>query len=274
MFNQNLHTHSTFDDGQNTMEDMVRAALAAGLCSIGISVHTSLPFSENPGWTIDENRMPNYLAEARRLKAAYRGRISVYCGAEYDGLSQLSLTGFDYVIGSVHYIVKNAEVYSVDATADIVAGYLTCEFGGDTDAAAELYFRQYATLADIDEVDIVGHFDLLTKFDEQRSFYNTDSPRYRSAAFAAMEALVAAGKIFEINTGAIARGYRTTPYPSRALLTALSEMGGRVTISSDAHREQDVIFGYAEAVQLAHNCGFTELYHLTEDGFKSIPIKI
>ena len=63
------------------------------------------------------------------------------------------------------------------------------------------------------ETDIVGHFDLLTKFNERRCFFDEESPAYRRAALRAMEALVAAGKIFEVNTGAISRGYRSTPYP-------------------------------------------------------------
>lgn len=272
MFRQNLHTHSIFDDGQNTMEDMVRAAQESGLTSIGFSVHTPMPFEDGWGWTIAAERMPDYEAEVRRLKEAYRGEIAIYYGAEWEMLSQLPLDEFDYVIGSIHHIIKDGDAYSVDATADNTADYLERVFRGDSDAAVEAYFRQYAELARVEEVDIVGHFDLLTKFDEQRHFYNPDSRRFRAAALAAIDALVSADKIFELNTGAVARGYRTTPYPSRALLTALREMGGRITISADAHRAQDVAFGFTQAEQLARDCGFTELWQLTSSGF--VPVQI
>ena len=36
---QNLHTHTVFGDGQNTAEEMVRAAIAAGCGSLGFSEH-------------------------------------------------------------------------------------------------------------------------------------------------------------------------------------------------------------------------------------------
>ena len=36
----NLHTHCTFCDGKNTIEEMIQAAIAAGLDSIGFSSHS------------------------------------------------------------------------------------------------------------------------------------------------------------------------------------------------------------------------------------------
>ena len=56
-------------------------------------------------------------------------------------------------------------------------------------------------MAQIPEVDIVRHFDLLTKYNEQGALYDTQSSWYRDAAFAAMETLNAAGKIFEMKHG-------------------------------------------------------------------------
>jgi len=272
MITQNLHTHSTFDDGQNTMEEMVRAAISAGLHSLGFSVHTPAPDGCAWEWAIAKERLPAYAQEARRLREAYRGRISVYHGAEWEMLSSIPPDGFDYVIGSIHHIVRGGEAYSVDASAYVTADCLARAFGGDADAAVEAYFAQYADLAQIEKVDIVGHFDLPTKFDEQRRFYDPDSPRFHAAALSAMDALNAAGKIFEINTGAIARGYRTAPYPSRALLLALKARGGRVAISADAHCAADVAFGFAEAEALARACGFTETWVFDGSGFVPAPL--
>ena len=272
MIRQNLHTHSTFDDGQNTMEEMVRAALSNGLTSLGFSIHTPLPYENSRAWTIAPDRMPDFLAEARRLRDAYQGRIAVYCGAEWDLLSDVSLEPFDYVIGSVHHISYNGADYSVDATPIETARCLREAFGGDTDTAAEVYFSKYADLAEIEAVDIVGHFDLLTKFVEIKPSYDADSPRFRTAALAAMDALISAGKIFEINTGAVARGYRTAPYPSQPLLLELNRRGGRITISADAHSAGDMTFGFAEAERLALDCGFTELWQFDGNAFTPIPL--
>ena len=269
MIKQNLHTHSTFDDGQNTMEEMVLAAISAGLTSLGFSVHTPMPFEAC--WTIPSGRMPDYIAEARRLKEAYRGQIYVYCGAEWDIDSAKRALGFDYVIGSIHQIPMRGTLYGVDSSIEETRQYLAA-FSGSADAAAEAYFRQYAALAMVEEVDIVGHFDLITKFDEQDAFFDPDSVRFRKAALDAIDLLIAADKIFEINTGAISRGYRTTPYPSRTLLGEIFARCGKITISADAHRSQDVNVQFAEAVTLALACGFTEVWQFNGKEFEPISI--
>lgn len=270
MILQNLHTHSTFDDGQSSLEEMALAAEEAGLTSLGFSVHTPMPFDSC--WTIAPERMPDYLAEVRRLRTAFAGRVAIYSGAEWDLLSQVSLREFEYVIGSMHFIRSGDRGSCVDNTPEMTARYLAEMFGGDADSAAEAYFAGYETLARSEEVDIVGHFDLITKFDEKHRFYRAGSPRFRDAAFSAMDDLIKAEKIFEINTGAISRGYRSTPYPSRELLCELRRRGARITVSSDAHSAKHVEFGLNEAAELAESCGFTEVWQF--DGRKFLPFPI
>ena len=247
------------------MEEMILAARAAGLQSIGFSVHTPMPFPSC--WTISAARLPDYFTEVQRVKERLHGQIDVFCGAEWDLYSQIAPAGFDYVIGSVHHIAIGNALPCVDNSAEETQRMLAEYFDGDADAMAEAYFRQYDALAKIGEVDIVGHFDLLNKFDEERAFFNTASARFHAAAIDAIDALIASGKIFEINTGAISRGYRTTPYPSRALLEAICARGGKIAISADAHRVEDVAFGFAEAEALACACGFREIWQFDGKGF-------
>ncbi|MBQ4265836.1 MAG: histidinol phosphate phosphatase, partial [Clostridia bacterium] len=178
-----------------------------------------------------------------------------------------------YAIGSVHHLPLDTPPLCVDTSAEVTLDLLTRHFGGDADAMAEAYFAQYDAVAAQPYAKIVGHVDLLTKYDEQRApIFDPLSPRYQKAAFAAMEKLVAAGKIFEINTGAISRGCRVTPYPSRELLCALREMGGKITVSADAHHVSGVTCAYDKAEAMAKTCGFTQAYALqrTRHGFEFV----
>ena len=75
--------------------------------------------------------------------------------------------------------------------------------------------------------------------------------------------------IFEINTGAISRGYRTAPYPGPALLRAIREMGGRICVTSDSHSADTVTCAFPQAAALARACGFREAVVLTERGFQT-----
>ena len=264
MIAQDLHTHSDYDDGRGTLREVAEAAAEKGLVSIGLSGHTPMPFEND--WTMTEEGYARYLREVPAVIEKMRGRIEVLMGIEYDALCHIDYSLFDYVIGSAHYVVKDGVPLSIDETLEIseqaVAAF------GDADAVAEAYFETVGDFADNDEIDIVGHFDLITKFNEQKRLFDTDSPRYRAAARRAMERLVAAGKIFEINAGAMNRGYRTEPDPSVALLRQLRELGGRIILSSDAHSPQSVYGGFEALRAIALDCGFTEVWQYIDGAFR------
>lgn len=260
MIKQNLHCHTSFDDGKNSPEEMVVAAVGAQLNSLGISAHVPVDGDECCMKRGDE---PAFKTEMSRLRDKWREKIELYTGLEYDLAAERRFDGYDYVIGSVHWL-DGAPVDLDRKTLMAAADRL-----GGADAAAERYFDCCARLADIPEVDIVGHFDLLTKFDEQGgALFDENGSRYKDAAYAAMERLNAAGKIFEINTGAISRGYRTSPYPSAALLRHLHDIGGRIVISSDAHSAEAICCGFDMCAELARGCGFGEIWRFDGKGFR------
>ena len=262
MIQQNLHCHTSFDDGNNSAEEMVLAAEAAGLRSVGVSLHCPIVGED---WCASSESEPRFIDEMRRLREKYAGRIEVFCGLEYDLRSaRRSVPPYDYIIGSCHYLGGYAVDCDLETAEALIASF------GDPIAAAQAYYEQMARLADFDEISIVGHFDLLTKYNERKPLYPSAAKAYLDAAFAAMETLHAAGKIFEINTGAISRGYRTTPYPDPALLRHLKSLGGRICICSDAHSADAIVCGFAEAEALARACGFAELWQF--DGKAFVPV--
>ena len=105
--------------------------------------------------------------------------------------------------------------------------------------------------------DIIGHFDLITKFNEKRPRFDENEPRYRKAAIDAVDSLLTYCRPFEVNTGAISRGYRTTPYPSRGLLEYINARGGCVILSSDSHRADTLNFAFEDALDIVRSVGFT-----------------
>lgn len=268
MLKQDLHTHSTFDDGKNTLREMAAGALRAGLDSVGFSLHSPLPFAS--GWTCREEDVPDFLREAEKVREEFRGRLAVYIGIELDGESRMEIVPFDYVIGSLHHVRAEGQIFAVDESVEVSRAFIAA--CGSPDAAAERYFAQYDRLAGDERVDVVGHFDLLTKFNERVPLFDPASRRYLAAAESAMKRLADAGKIFELNTGAISRGYRTAPYPAEELLRMLYAMGGRITLHSDAHSADTLAFRFAEAAALAKRCGFRELWRF--DGREFVPVKL
>ena len=244
MIRQNLHTHTVFDDGGNTPREMAEAALAAGLASLGFSGHSILPWEND--WSLTAEKLPPYLAAVEETKRALAGRLEIYSGLEWDSLSPQDTAGFDYVIGAVHHVRAGGAVWPVDEAPETTLRAIEEGFHGDPAALAEAYFAEVASLADRDFVDIAAHFDLITKFDERAQIFDPGAPRYRDAAFAAMERLCRAGKLIEVNTGAIARGYRTTPYPAPALLRHAQRLGARFVVGADAHAAAGITCAFPE----------------------------
>lgn len=268
---QSLHCHTSFCDGADSPVAMAAAAFAAGCGAVGFSGHSPLPGQE--AWCMDPARVADYRRAVTALKAEYAGRMEVFLGLEQDFYSPDPGPGWDYKIGSVHCLpLPDGALLSVDESAATLANGVERWFGGDWNALAKAYYERMARVDAVTGGEIVGHFDLLTKFNEGGAQFDEASPAYREAAFAALDELAGRGRIFEINTGAISRGYRTAPYPAAFLLRRLAEKGGRILLSSDSHSAATVLHGYRQAADLAQSCGFASCWYLTDRGFAEGPL--
>jgi len=239
---RDLHTHTVYSDGKNTAEEMVLAAIRLGLTEIGISDHSYTAFDTH--YCMQKTDIPRYKAEIRALREKYADKISVLCSIEEDLYAEERADDYDYAIGSAHYVRANGNYYSLDEDRNAFISICHDHFGGDYAALSEAYYSALTTFADRTDISIIGHLDLITKFNEGGSLFSEEDPRYQQAARNCLRTLVAAGKTIEINTGAVARGYRRTPYPSRPLFTYAKELGARFILSSDAHSIDKIGFGF------------------------------
>ncbi|MBQ9300104.1 MAG: histidinol-phosphatase HisJ family protein [Clostridia bacterium] len=265
----NFHTHSIYCDGRDTPREMAETACALDFFALGFSGHREPAFSDC-GMTPE--REAAYRAEITGLKEEYAGRMEIYCGIEQDILAGKRDPWYDYAIGSVHYIEKDGRHLCVDWSAEKTAQHIARHYHGDAIAYAADYYAQVARVKEATGCDIIGHFDLLTKFDEGESLFSGNDPRYRRAVMPALEALCAPGTVFEINTGAMARGYRAMPYPALWILRELKERSCAVMINSDCHDRQKLAFGADTAVALAREAGFASQVILQKGQFAEIAL--
>lgn len=256
------HCHTTYCDGKNTPREMIEAAIAAGCKEIGFSGHAYMTMNDS-FWMSREGTL-DYFSELTELKRIYENKIRIYIGIEQDYFSEPISLPYDYVIGSVHYIEKNGEFLAVDRDLETTRANIENHYAGDADAYAEDYFSLVADIYEKTHCNIVGHFDLITKFEEKESLLCESSTRYTNAAMRALSQLIKAPTFFEINTGAISRGHRTTPYPSRSICDILHKTGKPFVINSDAHSAANVIFGIAEAEAMCLQYGYPYIRSLSE----------
>ena len=264
-----VHTHTTFCDGADTPAAMAAAAAEMGLQTLGFSGHGYVP-QENFG--IPPERMGDYCEEIRRLREMYAGRLEILCGLELDTQTPPSqreeAARLDYRIGSCHAVQDAAgRFWTVDDTPQLFERAIREGFGGDALALARAYYQQFVPWVRALRPEIVGHLDLVTKFNEGGRFFDEEDPRYRALALGALDALLEDDPVLEVNTGAVSRGWRRLPYPAPFLLRRIREAGGRVTVTADAHSAGALTFGFAAVLDLLREAGFGSVWELTADGW-------
>lgn len=253
-----FHTHTCFSDGSDTPEQMVREAIARGMAQLGISDHSFTAF--DTGYCLPPEKTQQYKASLQALKESYTGQIELFCGMEQDYYSAIPATGYDYVLGSVHYVQCGAEYVPIDLSEEIFASLIERHFGGDSYALCERYYETVADVVAKTQCDVISHFDIITRFNAGGRFFDETHPRYVAAYRAAADALLATGKPFEINTGLMARGMRDYPYPRAEICDYIAAGGGSFLLSSDSHRKQELMFGFGTVRALAAQRGWNILH--------------
>lgn len=268
---QNLHIHTTYADGKDTPEQMILTAIERGFDSIGFSEHSYMAYSDYP-YQMTVAKMADYKAQIRALKEQYRGQLDIFCGLEFESFSDVPLDGFDYLIGSVHYLNVDGKVVGFDRNLEQTLAYVRDHFAGDSLQFARKYYETVANLPEKGKFDILGHFDLLTKNNEQGRFLNTSAKEYLHLGYEAIDALKGKIPFFEVNTGAISRGYRTAPYPQLDFMRQFHSCGFGAVITSDCHDRNYIDCYFEEARLLLAQAGFTTRWILTDNGFEEVAL--
>ncbi len=275
MFYSNVHTHSTWCDGKNTLAEMAQAALAAGMTDLGFTSHSYAPFDPGCIGVTDE---AGYQQAVRQLAAELAGKLTVKCGLEWDYFSPQPAEGYDYFIGSVHYFTPRAGVYrSVDESPETFQWTLDNWFDGDFLKMAADYYQLLLRHVTENRPLIVGHFDLITKFDDTLHYLTAANRQQyqdlaRQTLAAITEQLAAWGGMVEVNTGGMSRGWTSRPYPDTYLLKDLQQRQTPVIITSDSHQTETIAFHFQETAGLLRNVGFTETIQLQQGSFRPVPL--
>jgi histidinol-phosphatase (PHP family) len=260
-----LHVHTKYCDGKNTPEEMVCSAIEKGLETIGFSGHMYTPF--DTGWCMSREDEKRYIDEVRNLGEKYGDRIRVLCGIERDIFSEGDTSRYDYVIGSVHYVFKDGEYIPVDESPEISRAAVEKYYGGDWLSFCRDYYALVSKVKTKTDCDIVGHFDLIAKFNKLGRFFRESGKAYKEIAIEALEN-IGGGAVFEINTGVVSRGYRKRPYPAGFILDGIKAMGGGIVLSGDSHSRETIGYDFESSLKLAKRHGFDTVKAFGPAGFE------
>ncbi len=261
----NFHTHSTFCDGKNTIEENVVAAIGKNFEILGFSSHSFYPFAyaEN----IKADKVPQYCSEILSAKQKYADKIQIRLGFEADYIPGITFPRFDrysefnpdFLIGSVHYVFNKDGIIPVDYSPEVLNSALEKYYKGrEKDFVCE-YFEHEKEMIRCGDFTFVGHPDLVRKFNGRLSFFDERDSWYKEEIKLLAKEISKSGFATEINTGGISRGYMQSPYPGEYFLSLLHEYNVPLFISSDAHEVNQLDGFFDVAAEAARKAGYTEI---------------
>ncbi|MGN0467251.1 MAG: histidinol-phosphatase HisJ family protein, partial [Acutalibacteraceae bacterium] len=221
-------------------------------------------------YAISADKLSEYIETIESLKEKYKGKIEIYNGIELDSdYESVDKSKFDFVIASVHQLHCGEKIYSIDNTAAELSDCVKNEFGGSWNAMAKQYYSSVSSFVCKIKPDVVGHFDLIGKFNDNAQLFEKNNVEYKLITKTYLDRICYAcpDTIFEVNTGAMFRQGNKSPYPDKFILKHLCKMGMKITITSDAHSTDSLDFAFDEAARYCKDCGYKTAYALKNGRF-------
>jgi histidinol-phosphatase (PHP family) len=269
------HTHTLYSNhGQGHPREMAAIAVERGMVALGFSEHFPLPdgISEpsNGGANMHWDQIDRYVEEVREAQAEWGHRIKIMLGYEVDYLpaadeqmrANLAKYPADYYVGSVHIVGRfrsNHQDWLIDYTSEAFAEGV--EENGGAEAVYTRYYQLIRDYAQAHPHQIVGHLDLIKKYNRANRFFDMHGDHYLSQVEATLDVLKATGKIVEINTAGLFKDIGEL-YPSDRVLQMLLHRRLPVCLSSDAHRPEHVAREFSTTWQRLITLGFEQLTNL------------
>ncbi len=238
MILSDMHVHSAFCDGVDTPKELCEQAIKLNVQNLGILAHSYVDF--DPVGTLSIDNTQNFIDTVNELKKEYKGKLNVYCGVELDGMSNISTTPFDYVIGSLHYVEKDGKVFTFDNGESLFVNGVNDVFNGDYYAFCERYYEMLTNFILDKKPDIIGHLDLVTKYNYDNKYFNTSDIRYQNAVKKAVDKMLKLNIYFEVNYSQVIKGAKKMPYPEKWITDYILRKGGKVLSTSDAHKKENI----------------------------------
>ena len=279
----NYHVHSDYCDGRNTIEELVIAGVNAGFVSMGLSSHFPLPFPND--WTMKETNIEAYFKEILRLKEKYASVIELYCGMEIDyfidrqdirELAKEVMPRLDYTIMSIHTlgVTDGDDVSYIDESRENFTLGIKKYFRNDVQEYIVDYYEGIAKMVSMYKPDILGHIDLIKKFNQDNFFFNENDTWYQKIVTQCLDRIAATETLIEINTGANMRTTGVGRYPSDWMIPEMLKRNISITIGGDSHTSNGIANDYKETEEYLINCGYKEYWILIKGRWETKPLGV
>jgi histidinol-phosphatase (PHP family) len=205
-----------------------------------------------------------YAVHARSLREQVAGKLDLLVGFETERLPpgqwQERMNALrqrfepDYIVGSVHDVDGLVIDFSPEATRAVADAM------GGSEALQLRYFDAVADLVSTLRPEVVGHIDLIRKFDGPAPSFG---PNVWRRIDVALEAVRSVAGVLEVNCATHRRGLGPV-YPLVSILQRARSMGIRVTLGDDSHGAHDVGVGLDASLRAIAEAGYSEVSYLAK----------
>lgn len=274
----NIHTHTTYCDGKNTIEENILMAINKGFISIGFSGHSHFDYDIS---SMSVANTIKYLEDIKKYKEIYKDKIEVYAGIEGDYYSNLSKDtdiemGLDYRIGSVHFIEDDeGNYYPIDNSEDKFIYALN--YFSDIKEIAKRYYNNIIKMIKTQKPDIIGHLDLIRKYNKNNKYFNVYDKWHIDLIDNVLLAIKDYNKnnglmMIEINTGKVKEDNLKAYYPNDLTIKRILELDIPIIVNTDCHVADKLDNYYIDMINILREFGFSSVKMLINNNFIDVEI--
>ena len=258
-----VHTHTYYGHGKNSVYEMFSAGRTKGLHLQGFSEHSPRPAGYD--YPVEyrkhlEANYDRYIAEVRHLQSETTpraGGVSVLLGVELDWIegqtefmkAVLAAHDYDYVIGGIHFLGNWGFDWSADDWVKL-----------SVEDKEDLYVRYYRTMLSMVNsrmFNIVAHPDLIKLFSRMDFDNWLEKPGRRDVVCLALSALREAGMAMEISSAGLRKPCREI-YPGPIIMSLAAELHVPISFGSDGHCVETLAANFDTLADYAAGFGYTE----------------
>lgn len=250
MYLADYHIHTKYSfDGHEEIEDICNRAISLGMNEIALTDHMDI-FSNQPYEFI--LKCDELYESIERAKEKFDTKLVIRKGVELgqpqanpkEAQRFLEAHPLDFVIGSIHNIKDDIDVYEYDFKK------LDCN------EIYQEYVECLLALAKDYDFDVVGHLTYPLRYMYQREGIRLDLRPYEGIFKEVFKWLIARGKGIEVNTSGLLQPMNET-MPPLSIIKLYKACGGEIiTVGSDAHRLEHLSVTIRQGQEFLKEAGF------------------
>lgn len=266
MITADIHTHTDYFHGKNTVQEMYQAATQKKLQYYGFSEHTPLPEGFSCALYRDGDMnifFKNYVHDISELKktvAVYNQEHAekhpeVLLGMELDFTPSnyaymdnlIAAYPFDYVIGTIHYIGEQSIGRWKPEEASQEKKY----------AFFESYYECTRQLAKYGKTDIIAHPDFV-KIHCVQDFHGwLETKRAQECLHETCKVLKDTGIVLEVSTGGLIKACNEI-HPAPQIMKLFADYQIPISFASDTHDINTIAYEFDALANFARSYGYKE----------------